>query len=214
MKQLSFPQRVVFSVLGTGICGFSVGLFRVAELGVDPFQALMSGLSALIPISFGTLYALVNALLLLVSLALDRRQIGLATLINLTLLGYVAEFSEQLIRSLLPAPGPVPRLGLLAAALIIMCFGAAMYFNADLGVSTYDALSLIAADRQKRLKFQWCRVLSDLVCVLLAALLFVLAGKGFSEIVAFIGPATLITATCMGPLIRFFSDRLPRCPGE
>ena len=74
----------------------------------------------------------------------------------------------------------------------------------------YDALSLIASARQRRVPFQWCRILSDLLCVLLAARFFVLAGKSFPEITAFIGPATLITATCMGPLIRFFSDRLPK----
>lgn len=210
MKSLTFPQRIVFSVLGVAICGFSVGLFRTAELGVDPFQSFMSGLSALIPISFGTLYVIVNALLLLVSLLLDRKQIGLATLINLTLLGYVVEFSEGLIRGLFPSPGLPLRLGLLAAALVLLCFSSAMYFNARLGVSTYDALSLIASARQRRVPFQWCRILSDLLCVLLAALFFVLAGKSFPEITAFIGPATLITATCMGPLIRFFSDRLPK----
>ena len=79
-------KRVLLSVGGVLIGGVSVGLFRTAELGVDPFQSLMSGLEAVIPISFGTLYVIVNALLLLVSLLLDRRKIGLATLINLTLL--------------------------------------------------------------------------------------------------------------------------------
>ena len=75
------------SVAGVVLCGFSVGLFRTAELGVDPFQSFMSGIEAVIPISFGTLYVIVNALLLLVSLIFDRKKIGLATAINLTLLG-------------------------------------------------------------------------------------------------------------------------------
>ena len=96
-------KRILLSVGGVLIGGVSVGLFRTAELGVDPFQSLMSGLEAVVPISFGTLYVIVNALLLLVSLIFDRRKIGLATLINLTLLGYVVEFSEGLFRRLLPA---------------------------------------------------------------------------------------------------------------
>lgn len=202
-------KRVLLSVGGVLIGGVSVGLFRTAELGVDPFQSLMSGLEAVVPISFGTLYVIVNALLLLVSLLLDRRKIGLATLINLTLLGYVVEFSEGLFRRLLPALALPGRLGLLAAALLLLCFGSAMYFNADLGVSTYDALSLIASERQKKLPFQWCRILSDLLCVLLAALLLRLAGRSWGQITASIGPATILTAFCMGPLIRFFSALLP-----
>lgn len=202
-------KRVLLSVGGVLIGGVSVGLFRTAELGVDPFQSLMSGLEAVVPISFGTLYVIVNALLLLVSLLLDRRKIGLATLINLTLLGYVVEFSEGLVRRLLPALSLPGRMGLLAAALLLLCFGSAMYFNADLGVSTYDALSLMASERQKRVSFQWCRILSDLLCVLLAALLLRLADRSWGQITASIGIATLLTAFCMGPLIRFFSALLP-----
>ena len=78
-------------------------MFKHASLGVDPFQSLMSGLDAVIPISFGTLYVLVNLVLLLFALLLDRRKIGLATLINLFLLGYIAQFSQGVCARLLPA---------------------------------------------------------------------------------------------------------------
>jgi uncharacterized membrane protein YczE len=206
---MKLQQRILFSVLGVAVGGVSVGLFRVAALGVDPFQSLMSGLEAVIPIRFGTLYLLVNAALLLFSLLLDRRKIGLATLINLTLYGYVVEWAEGLLRGLLPSPGLPIRLLLLAAALLLMCFGTALYFNADLGVSTYDAVSLVISQRQKRVPFRWCRVLSDLVCVLVGAALLRLSGKAWTGITASLGPATLLTAFCMGPLISFFSARLP-----
>ena len=206
---MKLQKRILFSVLGVAVGGISVGLFRVAALGVDPFQSLMSGLEACIPIRFGTLYLLVNAALLLFALLLDRRKIGLATIINLTLYGYVVEWAEGLIRGLLPMPGLPVRLALLAAALVVMCFGTALYFNADLGVSTYDAVSLVISQRQKRVSFRWCRILSDLVCVLAGAALLRLSGKAWTEITASLGPATLLTAFCMGPLISFFSARLP-----
>ena len=44
------------SLVGVIICAISVGIFKLAALGVDPFQSLMSGLDSLIPIEFGTLY--------------------------------------------------------------------------------------------------------------------------------------------------------------
>ena len=202
------------SVLGVLISGFSVGMFRAARLGVDPFQSLMSGLEAVIPIRFGTLYLLVNAVMLLLSLALDRRKTGLATLINLTLLGYVAEWSQGLVNTLTGPLGLLGRAVLLLLAIVIMCFGSAMYFNADLGVSTYDALSLVASERQNKVPFQWCRILSDLICVMAAALLLRLAGRTWGELTAAIGPATLITALFMGPLIAWFSRRLPDPAGR
>ncbi len=35
-------RRIVMSALGVVICGISVGMFKHASLGVDPFQSLMS----------------------------------------------------------------------------------------------------------------------------------------------------------------------------
>jgi uncharacterized membrane protein YczE len=50
------------SLFGVIICAISVGIFKIAALGVDPFQSLMAGLDKLIPIPFGTLYVIVNVL--------------------------------------------------------------------------------------------------------------------------------------------------------
>lgn len=201
--------RIWMSCLGVIITGVSVGMFRTAALGVDPFQSLMNGLNALIPISFGTLYVIANAVLLLFSLIFDRRKIGLATLINLTLLGYVAEYSQKLFTWLLPGLTLLPSLLLLTAALVVSCFGAAMYFNADLGVSTYDAVSQILSEKQKKVSFRVCRILSDLVCVALGAVLCRLAHMTWVEVTGVVGIGTVLTAFFMGPLISFFSKRLP-----
>ena len=57
---MKLQKRILFSVLGVAVGGVSVGLFRTAELGVDPFQSLMSGLEAVVPITFGTLYVIVT----------------------------------------------------------------------------------------------------------------------------------------------------------
>lgn len=201
--------RVCMAVLGTLICGCSVGMFRTAALGVDPFQSFMGGLNTVVPIGFGTLYVIANAALLLFSLAFDRRKIGLATLINLTLSGYAAEYSQKLFTFLLPALPFWGRLVLLAVAVMVMCFASALYFNADLGVSTYDAVSLVISEKQSRVPFRFCRVASDLVCVLLGVLLCRLGGGGWGDVAAIVGIGTVITAFFMGPLISFFSARLP-----
>ena len=58
-------KRILMSVIGVVICGVSVGFFKRASFGIDPFQSMMSGLAAVIPISFGLLYVIVNLCLLL-----------------------------------------------------------------------------------------------------------------------------------------------------
>jgi len=206
----TYTKRVVMSVLGVVICGLSVGMFKHAAFGVDPFQALMSGLDAVIPIRFGTLYVIVNLLLLGFALAMDRRKIGLATFINLFLLGYVVEFSQAQCRRLLPAPGIGVRALLLLAGLVILSLSSALYFTADLGVSTYDAVALVWSERQTRIPFQVCRIITDSVCVAAGAALCLLAGMGVKQILGSVGIGTVITAFCMGPLIAFFNRTVAR----
>ena len=203
-------KRILMSAMGVAICGISVGLFKHASLGVDPFQSLMSGLDAVIPIHFGTLYVIANLLLLVFALIFDRHKIGLATLINLFLLGYIAEFSQTCLARLLPEPTLPLRLLTLAIAIVIMCLASAFYFTADLGVSTYDAVALIWSEKQKRIAFPICRVITDLFCVLCGTLLCLAAGFTFRQITGEVGIGTIITAFFMGPLIQFFNNHVAR----
>ena len=205
-----FYKRILMSAIGVIICGVSVGMFKHASLGVDPFQSLMSGLDAVIPISFGTLYVLVNLVLLLFALLLDRRKIGLATLINLFLLGYIAQFSQGVCARLLPEPSLPVRLGLLSVAIVIMCLASAFYFTANLGVSTYDAVALIWSEKQTRIPFPICRIITDLICVVAGVALCVLAGFTLGQIFGEVGIGTIITAFFMGPLIELFNKTVAR----
>ena len=198
-------KRIIMSVFGVALCGVSVGMFKFAALGVDPFQSLMSGLDAVIPIRFGTLYVIVNAVLLLFALIFDRRKIGIATFINLFLLGYIVEFSQGLCEKLMPDAPIWLRVVILLIAIVILCLSSALYFTADLGVSTYDAVALVWSQKQSKIKFAYCRVICDLVCVALGVVLLLIAGKSFEEIFGSVGIGTIITAFFMGPLITFFN---------
>ncbi len=196
------------SAAGVGVCGISVGLFKHAALGVDPFQSLMSGLDAVIPIRFGALYVLVNLVLLVVSLLADRKKIGLATIINLLFLGYIAEYSQKFFERIFPSPDIIGRFLLLVMAVIIMCLASSFYFTANLGVSTYDAVTLIWSERQSRIPFSVCRIIGDVTCVVLGAGLCYTAGFSVYQIFEVVGIGTIITAFFMGPLISFFNRKV------
>ncbi len=203
MNQMA--KRVIMSVLGVAICGVSVGMFKFAALGVDPFQSLMSGLDAVIPINFGTLYVIVNVVLLLFALIFDRKKIGIATFINLFLLGYIVEFSQSICERLMPDAPIWLRILILAVAIVILCLSSALYFTADLGVSTYDAVALVWSQKQSKIKFPVCRVVCDFVCVALGVALLFISGQSVGEIFGSVGIGTIITAFFMGPLISFFN---------
>lgn len=201
-------RRIFMSLFGVIICAISVGIFKIAALGVDPFQSLMSGLDKLIPISFGTLYVIVNAILLLFSLIADRHYIGIATFINLFLLGYITQWTYAFLQTVIVNPSMVVRLLCLLIAIVIICFGSALYMTADLGVSTYDAVALILVNKWHIGQFKYIRIVTDVICVLLGAGLFLLGGGNISEIPTIIGIGTIITAFFMGPLIEVFNQKV------
>ncbi|MBQ7786031.1 MAG: hypothetical protein IJ381_07795 [Clostridia bacterium] len=203
-------RRILMSLLGVIICAVSVGVFKIAALGVDPFQSLMSGLDALIPISFGTLYVIVNLILLSFSLIVDPSKIGLATFINLFLLGYITEFTYSFLQTVIVAPSMAIRAICLIVGIVVICFGSALYMTADLGVSTYDAVAIALSGKWKLAPFQYCRIATDLVCVICGVALFLAAGGTIGAIPTIAGVGTIITAFFMGPLIEYFNRTVAR----
>ena len=210
MKIDKLPKRTAMTLFGVIICAISVGIFKIAALGVDPFQSFMAGLDALVPIDFGTLYVIANAVLLLFALIFDRHYIGIATFINLFLLGYITQFTYEFLQKIIVDPSFPVRFAILVIGVVIICFGSAFYMTADLGVSTYDAVALIIVNTWKKGKFQYVRIITDIVCVILGCVLFLMAGGSIGQIPTIAGIGTIITAFFMGPLIEFFNVHIAR----
>lgn len=203
-------KRILMSLGGVIVCAISVGIFKIAALGVDPFQSLMSGLDKLIPIPFGTLYVIVNVILLSFSLIADRHYIGIATFINLFLLGYITEFTYNYLQTVIVNPSMLTRALCLIIGIIIICFGSAFYMTADLGVSTYDAVAIILSYKWKVGPFKYVRIGTDLICVVLGCIIFVIGGGSIAQIPTIAGIGTIITAFFMGPLIEYFNVKVAR----
>lgn len=209
-KKENLSKRIAMSLFGVVICALSVGIFKIAALGVDPFQSFMAGLDAIVPIDFGTLYVITNAVLLLFALVFDRHYIGIATFINLFLLGYITQFTYDFLQTIIIEPSMVVRILCLVVGVVIICFGSAFYMTADLGVSTYDAIALIICNTWKKGKFQYVRIITDLICVAAGVALFLASGGEVSKIPTIAGIGTIITAFFMGPLIEFFNVHIAR----
>ena len=203
-------RRIFMSIIGVVICGISVGFFKLAAFGVDPFQCLMSGLNKLFPISFGTLYLIVNIFLLFFSLIFDRRNVGFATFVNMFLLGYITQFTFDILQGIFIEPSILIRIISLVIGLFLICISISLYSTAKLGVSTYDAIAITMAEKWHITKFQYCRMITDFVCVITGIILFLIAKGKISEVLNFTGIGTIITAFCTGPLIEFFNVKVSR----
>lgn len=184
------------TIVGVLSAGFSVGIFNFSMFGMDPFQVFAHGIWELVPIAFGTFYAIVNLIMLVFIFFLDKSKIGFGTLINIFLLGYVVTFSSNLWVNLIPDPNIFMRIIALLIAVVLLCFASALYFTGDLGVSTYDAVALLLSEKGIA-KFRYCRIGTDLVCVIIGFLFGATVGIG-----------TLVTAFFMGPLISVFNTKV------
>lgn len=189
-------RRIVMTVSGVSASGVAVGFFNYSAFGMDPFQVLAHGLWNLTSLGYGTFYTIFSLLLFIFVLITDRKKIGLGTVINMFLLGYITEFFSWFLAWLFPDGGLFLRLIMLIIGITIMCLAAALYFTANMGVSVYDAVALCLSERTP-IKFQFCRMGSDVICVAV--------GFFFG---AQVGLGTIITMFFTGPLIHIFQETL------
>ena len=202
-----FKKRLIMCVTGVFLSGVAAGIFGFTAFGMDPFQVFAHGLWGLTPISFGTFYVILNGILLVFMFFFNRRMIGLGTIINLFLLGYVVEYTDVLLDRIFPSPSVflrvllmilalVLRVLLMILALVLASLAASLYFVADMGVSAYDWIALTISGK-KGWAFRLVRITTDFICVLIGGLLGATVGAG-----------TVLTAFCMGPVIQFFNEKV------
>lgn len=177
------------SIFVMGVC---VAVFKLASLGTDPCSCMNLGISGRIGMSFGNWQLLINTAMLLIVLRCAPDKISLGTLVNMVLVGYVAEFFMNLLGGLIPPQG----LSLAARALIFVptmaafLLVASIYMAVDLGYAPYDAVPMIIAAHTKRLSYRAIRMCWDLTALAI----------GFS-LGATVGIATVVTGFCLGPAI-------------
>ena len=190
-------RRLIMTFVGIVVCAMSGGIMKRAGFGGDPFQMFTNGLDNVLPLDFGTIHVIISTLLLTVIFKLDKHYIGVATVFNLFLTGYIVDFTYRGLGVLFPAPGMALRIAMLVIGLVLMCFSASLYFTSDMGVSPYDFVALYIAKIQKKIPFRFVRISTDAICVTAGFLMGSVPGIG-----------TLITACFMGPLITFFDNHV------
>ena len=191
-----FKKRLVMCISGVFLSGVAAGIFGFTAFGMDPFQVFAHGLWGLTPLSYGTFYVILNGILLAFMFFFNRRMIGLGTIINLFLLGYVVEYTDLILGRAFPSPSVLLRVVLMIFALVLSSLAASLYFVAEMGVSAYDWIALTISQK-KRWAFRVVRIATDFICVLTGGLLGATVGIG-----------TVLTAFCMGPIIQFFNENV------
>ena len=193
MEKGNIYKRILMMLIGNVILGMGAGMLRAADFGVDPYQCFVLGIDKVLKLGYGTTFVRVNAVFLVLMLLLARKMLNAGTLVNMFFLGYIIDFSYSVCMGITPSPSVIVRVVYFIVSILLITFSSAVIYTADMGVSTYDWIALKTAEVQKKISFKWCRVGTDLVCVIIGLIFSIMPRIG-----------TIVTAFLLGPLVSFF----------
>lgn len=202
MKRPRMERRVPALFVAVTLMGFGVAMFNLLGFGADPCTVMNMGLSRVLGIPFGTLQLLVNCVLILIVIRYDVGRIGLGTLANMVLVGYVAQFCMAVIDRIPALAGLTltARLIIFVPTLLLFLVAASTYMCVDMGVAPYDAIPQIISARINW-PFRLVRMAWDFVMMLGGYLLGSVVGLVTIGITLFLGP---LVAWMAGYVRRFF----------
>ena len=145
--------------------------------GLDPFTAVNTGISNKLGIGLGVYQLAVNLVIFIFILWLDRKQIGIGTILNMVLVGFEIQWFTTIYHQLF---GYRTTFLIVAAdtliGLILFTLGASLYMAPDLGAAPYDAIAPIITQRTK-LSYRTARITQDVLFMVAAVMLLSHIGK-------------------------------------
>ncbi len=193
-------RRVIMTLTGNVFAGLGIAIFRFSALGNDPYTAMNLSVSDCLGMEYANYQLLFNLCLFVVQLLFGRELIGIGTLVNACLLGYIVNFFYNLLAAAMGAPSVLwLQLIVVFIGVLICTFGLSLYQTADVGVAPYDSLSLITKKYLPKIPYFWHRILDDGIAALVCFLTGGLVGLG-----------TLISAFGFGPFIHFYNEHFSK----
>ena len=196
-KFINLSLRALISLIGVILVSIGATFLKEGAVGLDPFTAVNIGLSKIFGIGLGSIQLGFNVIIFILVLLLDRHQIGIGTLLNMTLVGFGIQFFSQIYTTYFSGSLSIPLILFDAVfGLLVFTLGTSLYMEANLGVAPYDAIAPIIVKRT-RLKYQWVRSVQDIG--------FMIAGFCVHGEIGFM---TIIVAFFAGPLINFWNIKV------
>jgi uncharacterized membrane protein YczE len=183
------PVRRLPQLLGgLALYGVSMGLMIRSGLGLDPWDVLHEALSELTGLTFGTVTAVVGALVLLCWIPLRQRP-GVGTVANIVVIAVAVDLTLALLA---PPSHLAVRIPLLVAGVVLNGLATAAYIGVRLGPGPRDGL-MTGFTARTGTSVRLVRTLIELTVLAVGWLLGGTAGIG-----------TVVYALAIGPLTQAF----------
>lgn len=129
-------RRLLQLFLGLLAYGVAIAILVRAGLGLNPWDVFHQGVAEKTGLSFGTVLALVGAVVLLLWIPLRQRP-GIGTLANIFVIGFAADLALAVIPA---APNLLWQWAMLAAGILLLGASGAAYLASGLGAGPRDGL--------------------------------------------------------------------------
>lgn len=195
--------RVIILFVGLIIAHFGVSLFLLANLGSDPFNVMIQGLSRTIAdvttsplITHGNTHMAVSILIIIVLLFVDRSYIKIGTLICMFCGGPIIDIFNMVLGSVItPDSAMAVRVISNVLGCVILALGMSVVIKSDAGTGPNDLVGVVISDKTKK-KFSVVRMMVD-ACFLVCG--WLLGGV--------VGIGTVICLFLVGPVAGFLLPR-------
>jgi uncharacterized membrane protein YczE len=184
-------QRIRQVLVGLPFFGLALALSVEASLGVNPWTVFHGGVAERTPLTIGTATVLTGVVLLF-SFPFLREPMGIGTLLNVAIIGFVVDAVLWIIPDLTSMP---IRIAALAVSPALIGLGSGLYIGAGLGPGPRDGL--MTALERRGLPVWLARTLIEFTALLVG---WLLGGD--------VGLGTVWMAGSVGWFVDFFLRRL------
>lgn len=182
-----YLKKIMVVAAGSIMMSFGITLYLNAGLGVDPLTVFTSGMAHTTGLTVGKASLVIMAVLICILLFLDRKRIGLGTVLNAGIIGVSVDLFLG-IQFLKVHTLPVSIM-MLAVAALIFGIGVGIYISAGLGEGAVDAIMVLLHNRSK-INIRWIKIGLDICLTVLGMLL---GGQ--------LGIGTIVGVLATGPVI-------------
>lgn len=198
-----FLKRLLLMLIGVIVMGICVSVLKLTHFGTDPCSATNYGLCKLTGLSFGTIQVITATLYFLIVICFDYSKLGLGTLGNMFVVGYVADFTTYFTNDVLgitDIDSFFVRFVVMIVTVLVFVIAVALYINAGLGAAAYDVIPNIIYDKvskdgtNKKIPYKVIRMGFDLSFTIIG---FALNGEA--------GIITILMMLTLGPIIEYVS---------
>lgn len=195
MRNVVFFNKLVLFFIGLAFIGLAVNLIVESRLGGDSVTVLYMGISSMFSVAYGTSAYIYHITLIIVSVIVARKYVGLGTFMYSSVVGlFVYLFEYVFIFIGMYPEGIMDRYAFFSAGQVLLAFGLAIVLSVKIGINGLDCIILVI---QEKFSLSY-RVLKVMVDLFITALGFAFGGL--------VGVGTVISVITLGWLIQYFIE--------